>query len=623
VATTSPHGAKSADKADWSPLAGKEVIILPDNDTAGEQYAQDVADILLSLAPASTVKITNLPNLPEHGDVVDYIAANGTADTATLREMIEELAASSPPLQPKSATPPEKLQVIPDRDHGPSPQSPVQRFRMFPVNALPKPVRRYVATCAKSICCDLSYIALPLLTAIAAAIGNTRRLRLKHGWCVPPILWTASVGESGSAKSPGYKAAMEPLNDRQEVAMEVYTEVAKDYAIAMARYEKELTAWKREKKNQGDPPERPVEPYAERYIVSDTTIEALAPLLLQNPRGLLLARDELAAWFGSFDRYAGAKSVNADAAQWLSMYNADRIVVDRKTGQPKTIYVPRAAVCVTGTIQPEILHQALGSVHRQSGLAARLLMTCPPRKPKPWTEAEIPPKLLASIRRVFDRLYALEPTADEHGRPTPVPVALTPSAKSLWVTWCNAHNEEQLELTGERAAAWSKLEEIPARLALVVHYVRWAVLDPKISNQNVIDDATMAAAIELTEWFKYETERIYDLLAESPDHHSRRKLIELMERHGGRMTAANLRRFDRRYRDDLEGAEKALDDLVASGDAVWEVVPPGPKGGKPTRECVLLNAVSVSDTSRIFEDDEGFRDRDTNDRGENDEWGVV
>jgi putative DNA primase/helicase len=32
VATTSPHGSKSAEKADWSPLAGKEVVILPDND---------------------------------------------------------------------------------------------------------------------------------------------------------------------------------------------------------------------------------------------------------------------------------------------------------------------------------------------------------------------------------------------------------------------------------------------------------------------------------------------------------------------------------------------------------------------------------------------------------------
>jgi len=32
TATTSPHGSKSAGKADWSPLAGRDVVILPDND---------------------------------------------------------------------------------------------------------------------------------------------------------------------------------------------------------------------------------------------------------------------------------------------------------------------------------------------------------------------------------------------------------------------------------------------------------------------------------------------------------------------------------------------------------------------------------------------------------------
>ncbi len=45
VATTSAHGSKSADKTDWSPLAGREVVILPDHDEAGEQYAERVAEL--------------------------------------------------------------------------------------------------------------------------------------------------------------------------------------------------------------------------------------------------------------------------------------------------------------------------------------------------------------------------------------------------------------------------------------------------------------------------------------------------------------------------------------------------------------------------------------------------
>jgi putative DNA primase/helicase len=43
LTTTSPHGAQAAGKADWTPLAGREVRILPDNDAPGEAYAARVA----------------------------------------------------------------------------------------------------------------------------------------------------------------------------------------------------------------------------------------------------------------------------------------------------------------------------------------------------------------------------------------------------------------------------------------------------------------------------------------------------------------------------------------------------------------------------------------------------
>ena len=69
--------------------------------------------------------------------------------------------------------------------------------------------------------------------------------------------------------------------------------------------------------------------------------------------------------------YYGWQGAQADAANWLSMFNADSIIVDRKTGFPRTIHVPQAAVCVTGGIQPGILRRVLGTEHRESGLAAR------------------------------------------------------------------------------------------------------------------------------------------------------------------------------------------------------------------------------------------------------------
>jgi putative DNA primase/helicase len=51
LATTSPHGAQSAAKADWRPLAGRDVVILPDNDEPGRRYADEVAGDGLLLFP--------------------------------------------------------------------------------------------------------------------------------------------------------------------------------------------------------------------------------------------------------------------------------------------------------------------------------------------------------------------------------------------------------------------------------------------------------------------------------------------------------------------------------------------------------------------------------------------
>ncbi len=48
VVTTSPNGAQSASKADWSPLTGRKILIWPDNDDAGRRYAQTIAELIQS-----------------------------------------------------------------------------------------------------------------------------------------------------------------------------------------------------------------------------------------------------------------------------------------------------------------------------------------------------------------------------------------------------------------------------------------------------------------------------------------------------------------------------------------------------------------------------------------------
>ncbi len=93
LGTTSPHGSGSAAKADWRPLAGRDVVILPDHDEAGRRYAQTVADILGRLDPPACVRIVELPGLAPRGDLFDWINAGESPDERkrTLAELVRSV----------------------------------------------------------------------------------------------------------------------------------------------------------------------------------------------------------------------------------------------------------------------------------------------------------------------------------------------------------------------------------------------------------------------------------------------------------------------------------------------------------------------------------------------------
>jgi putative DNA primase/helicase len=75
VAVTSPNGSKSAAKADWSPLRGRRVVVWPDADAAGLEYAQSVAKQLASVGVESTAII-----LPPHDCPIGWDADDAKKD---------------------------------------------------------------------------------------------------------------------------------------------------------------------------------------------------------------------------------------------------------------------------------------------------------------------------------------------------------------------------------------------------------------------------------------------------------------------------------------------------------------------------------------------------------------
>jgi hypothetical protein len=104
-ATTSAHGAKAANKTDWTPMAGRTAVILPDNDSDGERYAQNVASILFRLSPRTIIKVVKLPELPAKGDCVDWIDARNGEPPEKLKAELLALTKDAEPLGAENVEP--------------------------------------------------------------------------------------------------------------------------------------------------------------------------------------------------------------------------------------------------------------------------------------------------------------------------------------------------------------------------------------------------------------------------------------------------------------------------------------------------------------------------------------
>lgn len=104
LATTSAGGSQAAKFTDWSPLAGRSVVVLPDNDEAGEKYRNDVIELLHKLNPPATVRVVELPGLSDHGDIVDWLLRFNGDKQAALAEL-KQLTDAAPVVETRADSP--------------------------------------------------------------------------------------------------------------------------------------------------------------------------------------------------------------------------------------------------------------------------------------------------------------------------------------------------------------------------------------------------------------------------------------------------------------------------------------------------------------------------------------
>ena len=150
------------------------------------------------------------------------------------------------------------------------------------------------------------YVAMPLLAATAALIGNARVVSPWSGWREPAIIWAGAVGDPSAGKSPGADPVLSAVRDVQKQLGEGFDEKRRDWETLAASANATRDSWEakvREAVKAGrEPPTMPAaavapkEPELPRILTNDVTPERLGVLLSINPKGVLNTRDELSGW---------------------------------------------------------------------------------------------------------------------------------------------------------------------------------------------------------------------------------------------------------------------------------------------------------------------------------------
>lgn len=438
---------------------------------------------------------------------------------------------------------------------------PEDQVAAFPVDALPERIARYVREASESLGCPLDLVGVPALSALGGAIGTSRVLEIKRDWRERPVLYSAVVSDPGTLKSPALDKALKPTYDIQHNLRGEFEEAKTKCRQDLADYQTKLAVWQaRVKKSAstrlpertadpGDgteperstnplesPPEKPQEPMMAQVFTTDSTLEALAELIQQNPRGLLFVRDELTGWARAMNQYRNGKG--ADRQGWLSFWNGAPVLVNRKGREPILLRDP--FVCVTGCLPPDVLDELSDERGREDGFVHRILFAFPDRVDSAWSDTSISTEAVDGYTIVFERLRELASDDETEGeQPEPRVVPMTDQGKAAFVEWVKEHYAEMADkaLPEHLRGPWAKMPGYCARLVLIVHECRFVSNEAK---REAPDEDSVLRAIVLINYFKSHARRVYARLCFTPEDKRVTDAVTWIRRQGGSTTLRNL-----------------------------------------------------------------------------------
>lgn len=490
--TNNGGGGKWKDEFNTCIPEQMHIIIIPDADKPGIKHAEQVKESFLN--SGHNVKLLDLgyPIIEKHGkDIYDWLTAD--------EHNIEEL---------KQLSKKTKFETINEDSIRFAEPEEIE----FPAQAMPEALKRLIEVASKSQGYPKSFIAVPILTVLGAAIGGYTKVEINPGHQQKPNLFTAVIGESGSGKSPAQAIAVSPIIHLQETLKE---EVDNHNRKIKAEI-KELKRLKKNKLNKKDSridddlreAQKDLRKYSVLYVNNATT-EALLSIHQENPKGVIQIFDELSALVTGMNQYKGGKG--DDRQFWLTAWSGREFIKVRKG---KNAYegmeihgLKETCISVTGGIQPAEITKIIGKNREASsdGFAQRFLMAYPGQYPRFYQDNEgVPQYLIDAYKQLFTNVYQY----GEEGKIKTKILKLTREAKQIWINGFNYLQKEIMDgkVSKVESEAWKKLPSQAARIALIIHVVRL------VSEQYVdedIDQKSMAMAWELINYFKACFRKVY------------------------------------------------------------------------------------------------------------------
>jgi hypothetical protein len=566
---------------DHSAFAGADVVVLPDNDSAGRNRANHTLYQLHVVA--KRVRCLPLPGLGEGEDVADWANRGGTGEL--LMALADTIRDWSPPIQELDADEQTSndpwddpdLTIIEDQ-RGDLPE--------FPLDVLNPRLADCVVRMARARGCTTAHVAPPLIAIAGGLIGLSRRVSLASSFLQPATTWCALVGYSGVKKSPGQRASKDVIDHMVKTRRpkELEQQAEHEAAVEMAAIAK--AAWKAQAKkarSKGlDTPEMPEDakspgPFIPRRLyVDDVTIERVAYLHQGRPRGMVLITDELTSLLMNMSRYSGGN----DRPHWLAAYEGKARPIDRQTREP--IYLEHWLVGVVGTIQPSRLAECFRD--GSDGLSARWLFTWVPQPPHSALSdeaMEIEPDLV----NCFGRLDSLKDTDDE-GRFVSRTLRPSLDARREFEGYRALVADRQRGMEGLEAEWLSKVDGNVGRLALTLAYLDWSLAYDQDEPTDISADV-MRCAIRLVEFFWPHARACLRIIGLTERHATARRIMRwAVERNLQSFTSREARREALSQRFDPDQVKSFLKFLESRGLIRQEQVAER-KRGRPSETWVV------------------------------------